>query len=96
MRELWEARGCLWPTRSQLDPEAPQRADVQALVDEGLEKSLECNDVQFQLCEADKFFRAMEARGNREQVLAYLESRDLRMFKPSTAAWPSTGDRPGS
>lgn len=88
MQELWEARKDLWPTKDSQGDVPASRVDVAALLDRGMESTLDCNDIQFQLCEADKYFRASEARGARDRVLEFLERKHLRMFSPSSEPLP--------
>merc|ERR1712228_780821 len=61
IRELWKLRGNLWPTASRANDFRIARADMDELFAQNLSADMDCSDIQFQLCEFDKFQRALEA-----------------------------------
>jgi len=83
MRKLWDCRVELWPSsKSATGVAETGRPDLELLLESNLGEDLECSDIQFQLCEFDKFQRALEAcHGDLSQVLAKLTSLGLRMFR---------------
>lgn len=79
MRALWSMRNRLWPTAGA---EPAARADVAELFKLELGPRLDCNDVQFQLCEVDKFLRALqlEVVDELHQMLTGLSKSGLRLL----------------
>lgn len=84
MRLLWRERMRILPIVRMC---SNGRRDTELLLEADLIENLDCNDVQFQLCEADKFWRAAEAEAcnSLPKVLEYLAKKGLRAFKPSSS-----------
>lgn len=81
---LEEMRVCLEECRKLWPAASTGRPDLDALVAENLASRLECGDIQFQLCEADKAWRALAIRGSTlAVVLEKLKKLNLRAFEPS-------------
>ena len=77
--QLWSARREMWPSKILNSKE--ERPDVLLLLKGQLAEELDCNDIQFQLCEVDKFFRALDAPADPDKAIEFLE-RTNRMFQP--------------
>mmetsp|Transcript_4435 Transcript_4435/g.9673 ORF Transcript_4435/g.9673 Transcript_4435/m.9673 type:complete len:642 (+) Transcript_4435:51-1976(+) len=80
MRELWNLRTSLWPSGFS---KGCKRRDVEELCRQKLGQCLNCNDIQFQLCEADKFFRALESCSTDvDTTVRKMRDKGLRIFRP--------------
>ena len=85
IKDLWDRRNNYWPIADQIATAQLERPDVQMLLNSDLGSTLDCNDIQFQLCEADKFWRALDvfarfSNEGAEKCLKALSGKKLRLF----------------